>query len=217
MTNTQVWRLTVDGRAHRVEADPGTSRRLRWYVDDDLVAEKKSMDEKVRLECAGRPARRPLLHARARRGGRPSSTAPTAATWSPDPGSAGGAATRTRCGRTRDRYATIQTVGGVGQVVVPIVLATVLARFALLAAVAGLGRSRSPHSRRPDLPCAPAARPATARLDAAGLGRSRSSTHAHYVWPVVLAFVLARAEIRRRRRQDEKRGDRPSDPPTLHQ
>ncbi len=55
MSVTQVWRLTAADHAHRVEADPGFSRRLRWYVDDELVVERKSTDEKVRLESdAGR-------------------------------------------------------------------------------------------------------------------------------------------------------------------
>ena len=63
-----------------------------------------------------------------------------------------------------------------------------------------------------DLPSLPATRPAVA----AAAGPPGPVTlpeqvrwvleNSKYVWPVVLAFVLARAEIRRRRRQDEKRG-----------
>ena len=33
--------------------------------------------------------------------------------------------------------------------------------------------------------------------------------HVKYVWPVLLAYVLARGEIKRRRKQDELRADRP--------
>src|SRR4051812_15335504 len=55
VTNTQVWRLRVGGREHRVEADPGISRQLRWYADEELVAERRSMDKNVRMESpAGR-------------------------------------------------------------------------------------------------------------------------------------------------------------------
>src|ERR1700754_2907826 len=43
--------LTVDGRAHRVEIAEGALRReIRWYVDDALVATKKSAEEKLTLK-----------------------------------------------------------------------------------------------------------------------------------------------------------------------
>lgn len=45
----QAWELTLDGHTHRVEVRGSMSRRLRWYVDQELVAEKKSSDDKVQL------------------------------------------------------------------------------------------------------------------------------------------------------------------------
>lgn len=39
----QVWALEVDGRLHRVETSTGGwSNSVRWLVDDELVAAKKS-------------------------------------------------------------------------------------------------------------------------------------------------------------------------------
>jgi hypothetical protein len=207
VTNTQVWRLSLDGRAHRVEADPGTSRRLRWYVDDELVAEQKSMDEKVKLES---PAGR--LQVRFSTLG-----APRRATLAddadghdlvPDPGSAA-ARYEDKVRAHPERYALLQTVGGIGKVVVPIVLASLLARFVFSLPIS------LPSLPRPDLPSLPLPElplPDLRAWSAPGWVEQVLDV-AHYVWPVVLAFVLARAEIRRRRRQDEKRaqGSRETD------
>ena len=107
---TQVWRLTVAGRTHRVEADPGFSRRLRWFVDDVPAAERRSGNEKVRLESeAGRlevrfstlrhPRRATLLDID---GG---------IDLVPDPGSPA-AAHEAKVRSHPDRYAAIQTVVG---------------------------------------------------------------------------------------------------------
>ena len=43
--------LSVEGRAHRVEITDGALRReIRWYVDDEEVAQTKSADDKVTLK-----------------------------------------------------------------------------------------------------------------------------------------------------------------------
>lgn len=202
MTNTQVWRLSVDGREHRVEADPGTSRRLRWYVDDELVAEKKSMEEKVKIDS---PAGR--LQVRFSTLG-----APRRATLAddadghdlvPEPGSAA-ARYEDKVRAHPERYALLQTVGGVGKVVVPIVLASLLARFvfSLPISLPSIPSPDLPSLPRPDLPSLPL--PDLPSWSAPGWVEQILDV-AHYIWPVVLAFVFARAEIRRRRRQDEKR------------
>jgi len=208
VTNTQVWRLSVDGREHRVEADPGTSRRLRWYVDDELVAEQKSMDEKVKIEStAGR------LQVRFSTLG-----APRRATLAddadghdlvPDPGSAA-ARYGDKVRAHPERYALLQTVGGVGKVVLPIVLASLLARFvfSLPISLPSIPSPDLPSLPRPDLPSLPL--PELPSWSAPGWVEQVLDV-AHYVWPVVLAFVLARAEIRRRRRQDEKRAQHGED------
>ena len=51
----QTWELTVDGRTHRVEARGSMNHQVRWYVDDELVAEKKAMEDKLRVEAEERP------------------------------------------------------------------------------------------------------------------------------------------------------------------
>lgn len=209
MTNTQLWRLSLDGHEHRVEADPGTSRRLRWYVDDELVAEKKSMDEKVRLES---PAGQ--LQVRFSTLG-----APRRATLEgdadghdlvPDPDSAA-ARYEDKVRAHPERYALLQTIGGVGKVVVPIVLTVLLARFAFSLPInlPSIPFPDLPSLPRPDLPSLPL--PDLPSWSAPGWVE-RVLDIARYIWPVVLAFVFARSEIRRRRRQDEKRAHREDGP-----
>ncbi|MFC7495274.1 MULTISPECIES: hypothetical protein [unclassified Nocardioides] len=204
--STQTWTSTVEGRTHRVEADEGLSRRVRWYVDDELAAEKKSMDEKIRLEAPtgrlevrfstlGAP-RRATVH-----------TDGDEVDLVPAPGSK--AARHEEAVRAHpERYAVIQTVGGVAKVVVPILLTVLLARFAFSL------RIDLPLPDLPDLPSLP--RPDLPGVPLPDLPDwslpgwvEQVLDVAHYVWPVVLAYVLARAEIKRRRRQDEKRQDEP--------
>jgi hypothetical protein len=210
VTNTQVWRLAVDGHEHRVEADPGTSRRLRWYVDDELVAEKKSMDEKVRIES---PAGRLQVRFSTLGAPRRATIADDADGHDlvPDPGSAA-ARYEDKVRAHPERYALLQTVGGVAKVVVPIVLASLLARFvfSLPISLPSIPSPDLPSLPRPDLPSLPL--PDLPSWSAPGWVEQVLDV-AHYVWPVALAFVLARTEIRRRRRQDEKRaqGSRETD------
>lgn len=203
----QVWRLTDDGRDHRVEADPGMSRRIRWYVDDELVAERKAMEDRVRLSSPagelevrfsglGAPRRATL------------GTFPGGTDLVPDPGSKADAYEQ-RVREHPTRYAVIATVGGVARVVVPILLAVLAARFAL-----SLDLPR-PNLPLPDLPSIPAPDlptipwPSIPWPDWSLPGWvGEVLDKAKYVWPVVLAFVLARAEIRRRKQQDERRQER---------
>jgi hypothetical protein len=207
VTNTQVWRLSVGGHEHRVEADPGTSRRLRWYVDDELVAEKRSMDERVRIES---PAGRMLVRFTTLGAPRRATLADDADGHDllPDPGSPA-ARFEDKVRAHPERYALLQTVGGVGKVVVPIVLASLLARlvFSLPIDLPAIPSPDLPSLPSPDLPSIPfpdLPLPDLQAWSAPGWVEQVLDV-AHYIWPVVLAFVLARAEIRRRRRQDEKR------------
>lgn len=48
---TQRWDLTVHGQHHRVDVYGSFPRTIRWHVDDDLVATKKSADDHVSLEA----------------------------------------------------------------------------------------------------------------------------------------------------------------------
>ena len=45
----QTWTLTIDGVAHRVEAQGGVRHHIRWYADGELVAEKKAAEDKLHL------------------------------------------------------------------------------------------------------------------------------------------------------------------------
>lgn len=205
--STQTWTTTVDGRDHRVEADEGFSRTVRWYVDGELAAEKKSMAEKVtltaetgklevRFSTLGAPRRATLL----------SDGGPLAdgVDLVPEPGSK--AARHEDTVRAHpERYALLQATGGVVKVVAPIVLTLLLARLAFTLPLPSIPLPDLPSLPRPDLPSLPL--PDLPDLPDWSMPGwvERALDVAQYVWPVVLAYVLARAEIRRRRRQDERR------------
>ncbi len=89
---------------------------------------------------------------------------------------------------------------GIAKVVVPLVAALLLARLTLPHLSLGLDLPSLP---RPGLPSLPLPDLPDVTLPEQVRWVLENSK---YVWPIVLAFVLARAEIRRRRRQDEKRG-----------
>jgi hypothetical protein len=199
-SSPQVWRLTAGGRTHRVEAHPGFSRRVRWFVDDELVGEKKSVEEKFRID--GQAGRLDVRFA--------TLGAPRRATvvvgddevdLIPDPGSPA-AQHEERVRAHPDRYAALLTVIGLARIVAPIVLAVVLARFAFSLPWPDLPL---PHLTTPDLPSIPLPDWQLPGWSLPGWARWILE-HAKYVWPVVVAYLIARAEIRRRRQQDERRG-----------
>ncbi len=47
---TDRWNLSASGQRHRVEISGSLTRRITWYVDDQLVATKKSFQDDVLLE-----------------------------------------------------------------------------------------------------------------------------------------------------------------------
>lgn len=207
---TQVWTSVHDGHDHRVEASGGSAHRVRWLVDGDLATEKKSWDEKfsldggglgtvvVRFSTLGKPRRAtwfaPDEDAQALAGIGGVDLVP--ADGSP------AAAYEERLRLHPGRYAALATAGGVAKVVVPLVLGLLAIRFAVSIPWPDLPFPDLPDLPRipwPDLPSVPwpdLRLPDWVRwlLD-----------KAKYVWPVVIAYLLARAEINRRRRQDELR------------
>ncbi|MDF1603276.1 hypothetical protein [Nocardioides sp. YIM 152315] len=205
--STQTWTSTVDGRTHRVEAEEGFRRRVRWYVDDELAAEKRSADEKIRLEApAGRLLVRFTTLGAPRRATLLCGDGPLddGIDLTPEPDSK--AARHEQAVRDHpERYALVQAAGGVAKVVVPILLTVLLARVAFSLPLPSIPTPDLPSLPRPDLPSLPL--PDLPDLpDWSPPGWvERVLDVAHYVWPVVLAYVLARAEIRRRRRQDDQR------------
>jgi hypothetical protein len=202
MPADQVWTLAHEGRRHRVVVGGGLAHEVRWYVDDELVAERKTWDDTVTVEAADRKLvvrhsglgtpRRATLYAVGLGG----------IDLVPEPGSRA-AAYEARVREHPNRYAALATAGGVAKVVVPIVLALVAVRFAV--------RLPFPDLPHPDLPGLPALPwPSIPLPDLPDLPEApgwvrRVLDVLKYVWPVVLAFVLARAEVRRRRAQDERR------------
>jgi hypothetical protein len=231
----QRWTLMVDDRTHRVEASGHVSRRLEWYVDDELVAETKSSSDKVQLT----PKERPELGAvgvRFSGMGSPrratlfepdqtSKLDPTALAVAglggldlePEPGSPA-ARHEDRVRQSPRRYAALAVAGGVAKVVVPLLLVALFARFALTIPFPNWNLPNVPWPNLPDIDLPSIPWPNLPDLPSLPMPNLPDWTlpgwlvwvldNAHFVWPVVLAVVLARGEIRRRHKQDELRAAR---------
>jgi hypothetical protein len=213
MASDQVWTLIHEGRAHRVVASTSASHRVHWYVDGELLAEKKTWDDKVtvpapdggkllvRYSGLGAPRRATLFGADDEAG---ALTGLGGVDLVPTPGSKAAAYER-RVLEHPTRFALIATAGGVAKVVVPILLSLIVVRFAVslpwphlpLPDLPDLPRIPWPDLPWPDLPDVHPPDWLRWLLD-----------KVKYVWPIVLAYVLARAEIKRRREQDRRRADR---------
>jgi hypothetical protein len=216
--------LTVDGRAHRVEITEGALRReIHWYVDDALVATARSAEEKVtlkpedadlglialRFSMLGHPRRVTLFEAGEEAAAR-AATGLGGIDLDPEPGSRAAAYDEKVRAHPR-RYAAIQTAGGVAKVVVPLLFVFLAAKFTFSMPLPDVSLPSIPWPDLPDLPSIPW--PDISLPDWSLPGWVREVLEkAKYVWPVVLAYFLARAEIRRRRKQDElKAGMRQED------
>lgn len=223
----QRWDLVTDGVRHRVEADTGGWRKhLRWWVDDDLVAERRTADDKVELEPDDDTADVGLVRLRFSGLGKP-----RRATWYADPDDVqaalgtGGHDLTPEAGSPAAvhdewmlehprRYEAQKVAGGVAAVVVPILLGLLAVRLAVQVPWPDWDLPSIP---TPDLPSIPL--PSIPWPDWSWPGWSTgwevpgwvawAADKVTYVWPVVLAYVLARAEIKRRRQQAGLR--RPAD------
>lgn len=209
----QVWTLDWDDRTHRVEATGSAAHRVRWLVDGEQVAEKKAWEEKLTLDGGdqGRVTVRFSGWGQARRATLfgPDEEVQAASGLGgvdlvPAPGS-GAAAYEERVRLHPTRYAVIATVGGVAKVVVPLLLGLVAIRFAV-----SVPWPDVPLPDLPDLPDVPW--PDLPSIPWPDLPDVRVPDRVRwlldkvkYVWPIALAYVLARAEITRRRKQDELR------------
>lgn len=222
----QVWDLTVAGVRHRVEVRGSFVRRVRWFVDGECVAEKKSSEDALRLthpehgtvgvwhSALGRPRRSTLFRAEH---GAPSASARALTglgglDLTPEPGSPA-AAHEARVRAHPRRYALVQTLGGVAKVVLPLVVALLLARLAFSIDWPDWDLPL-PTIPLPSIPWPSVPWP---RID---LPEVRVPgwvqwllEHAKYVVPVLIAFGLAQAEVRRRRTQDELRRRHARDEP----
>jgi len=221
---SQRFDLTVSGRTHRVEVQDGALRReIRWYVDDKLAAVTKTADEKVTLKPEDPELG--LLALRFSMLGKP-----RRATWfepgeedaakaavgiggidlDPEPGSRA-AAYEQKVREHPRRYAAQHTAAGVAKVVLPLLFLFLAARFTFSLPLPDVN---APDLPLPDLPSIPW--PDINWPDWSLPGWVREVLDkAKYMLPVIIAFVLARAEIRRRRTQDElKAGMRESGEPS---
>ena len=216
----QLWEGTDDGARHRVEVTGEVVRTLRWWVDDELVVEKKSMDDKltvtreggqaltVRHSSLGAPRRATLYDDQ-----------PTALVGLggldlvPEEGSRAALWERRVVEHPR-RHTVLATLGAAAGVIVPIVLLAIvlplLSRIPWpdidipLPDLPSIPWPDLPSIPWPDLPSIPW--PDVDLPDWALPGWMRwVLEHAKYVVPVVVAFVVARGEIRRRRQQLEER------------
>lgn len=219
----QRWELEDDaGRVHRVETEGSTRHLARWYVDDELVAERASLDAKITLRPADREELGSVVVRHTQLGAPRRATLFAAADadpaalagiggieLSPEPGSpAATYAARVLAHPTR--YTLLRTAGGVAAVVVPIVLGALLVKLAFSLPLPDIPWPNLPSVPLPDLPDLPGIPWPDVTLPAwvrEVLG------YAKYVWPVLLAFLLARAEIRRRRAAQSPEND--PDGPTL--
>ena len=225
MAATERWQLDGDGHQHVVEiADAGLRRSLTWLVDGTEVAGRKTSDERVVLDGGERGAvgvRLPAFTGPARRvtwyppGGQLGAAAAAQAgvggvDLDPAPGSR--AAAREAWIRAHPhRHAARRTAAAVLGVLLPLLGLWLLARVDIPWPDIPWPDIPWPEISGPDwdLPSIPwpdveipwpdwqfPELPAWVRevLD-----------KAKYVGPVVVAFVLARAEVRRRRAQDERK------------
>lgn len=226
MAEMERWTLERGGRSHVVEVTPkGLGRTIAWRHDDEVVVERSTWDDTVRLvpddEGVGAvrlrfgpfgPARRVTWY-----DGTGDLDAATSAELGvggvdlvPEPGSR--AARRDEWIDAHPRLHTAKrTAAAVVGVLVPLLVVWLLGRFALPAIPwPDWDLPRIPWPDLPSIPWPQIDLPQIPwpdwQLDwtpPAWLAWIRD--HAKYVTPVVVAFVVARAEVRRRRRQRELR------------
>ncbi len=209
------WTLDDGVRHHEVVVHTGGwRRRIEWNVDGELIAEKQSAEDSVVLdgEATGAvrltfsmlgSARRvnwfdpdddAIVRAHAGLGG---------LDMDPEPGSP--AARRDERMRAHPKlYAARHVAGGVGKVVVPILLTLIAIRFTVNLDLPRPNLPTIPRPNLPDLPSIPW--PDLPSWSLPGWLREVLS-YLKYVWPILLGIVLARAEIQRRRKQDEKKAE----------
>ncbi|MDQ6523109.1 hypothetical protein RB608_05840 [Nocardioides sp. LHD-245] len=208
----QVWEGVVEGRHHRVEMSGGLIPLISWTIDDEPVATKKVTDAKVMLaephEREGAAVRLVVRTTRL-------STRPRRATvlgpeeliggidLTPAPGSPVAVHHDKVLAHPR-RYTAITTLGAAAGVIVPIVVIALLARLATKIPWPDIPWPDIDLPSIPwpsiDLPSIPW--PSVDLPDVTVPGWVEFVLdNAQYVVPVVVAFVVARAEIRRRRGQ----------------
>jgi hypothetical protein len=225
------WHLLRDGREHEVEiAEDGLRRRVTWRTDGTEVAATSTTDRRVVLAGGARGAvrvRLSELSGTARR-----------VTWFADDGPAGaeaaahvgvggvdlrpvagtGAAERDAWIRDHGRAFTLRrTAAAVAGVLLPVLLLWLLSRVHLPWPDWQLPRIPWPDWDLPRIPWPDWHLPRIPWPDW-DLPRvpdwvRELREKARYVVPVIVAFVVARGEVRRRRRLHEESADRAPESP----
>ncbi len=215
----QTWSRTISGATHHLEVTGDFIRTFVWTVDGEEVLTRRSADDRARLETEDHGSLL-VIHSALGTPRRATYFAPGedlaglagigGVDLTPEPESRAAAYERRVIDHPR-RYALIETLGGaagvVGGILVATVVAWILARISLpdipLPNLPDL--PDLPDLPLPDLPSIPW--PSIPWPDLPDVQVPEWVTwvadHLKYVWPVVLAFVLAQGEIRRRRKHAE--------------
>lgn len=224
------WLLTWESAEHAVEIDDaGLGRRITWTIDGEEIATTKTSDDKVVLDGHERGAiavRLPTFIGPARRvtwwdGDTELGAAAAALTGiggvdlDPEPGSK--AAVREEWIRAHPRkYAAQRTAVAVAGVAVPLIMLWLLAQIPIpeIDWPDWDINIPWPDFPWPDIPWPTISLPEFSLFDFTVPEWVKAvADKAKYVWPVVLAAVLANREVARRRRQDERKRQT-DDPPT---
>ena len=216
----QRWLLEHHGSAHVVQiTDTGLRRSIAWSLDDAQIATRTTSDERVVLDGGERGAVRARLPefvgpARqvtwyppdARLGARGSAEAGIGGIdFDPEPGSKA-ARRETSIREHPRRYATRRAAAATAGIVLPLLFLALLSRLdipwphlSIPWPDWNLSSIPWPSIPWPDIaiPWPDWRLPALPPWIGAVLEKSK------YVWPVLVALVLARGEVKRRRRQDE--------------
>ncbi len=217
----EIWHLDKAGRRHEVElSDAGLGRRVVWTVDGTVVAEKKSHDERLQLKSDREGAvfvKLPKLIGPARR-----------VTWLEEPAelaeiglAAGGVDFRpepgSRAARREQRivdhprlHTLRETAGAALGVILPLVLVWLVGRFVFSFDLpwpdVDLPDIPWPDIDLPGIPWPDVDLPAIPWPDITLPAWLKwVLQNVKYVAPVLVAFVVARGEVRRRRKQEESR------------
>jgi len=210
----QVWEREVEGRRHRVELYGPNARRIRWLVDGNDVGHRTTVGEKETLTAAGvgrLVVRMSFLGAPRRASVTPEgSTTLGGVDLVPEPGSKAEQYAERMLAHPRLHTAR-ETLGAAGGVLLPLLLAFVVSRIAVAVPWPDIPWPDIPW---PDIPSIPwPALPSIPWPDLpAPPAWVREALHAaRYVAPVVVAYVVARLEITRRRRLRAERATQDGD------
>ncbi|GGU25161.1 hypothetical protein [Nocardioides albus] len=214
----QIWSRTISGQTHHLEVTGDIIRTFVWTVDDEEVLTRKTADDRARLESKehgsllvihsglGTPRRATYFTPDE---GLAGMTGVGGVDLTPEPGSRAAAYER-RVIEHPKRYALIETLGGVGGVIAGIVGAMVVAWIVSRISLPDIDLPLPnlpdlPDLPLPDLPSIPW--PSIPWPDLPDVQVPEwvkwVANHLKYIWPVVLAFVLAQGEIKRRRKHAE--------------